>query len=98
MTPGRTIQVSSRSRYASTATFTVVDRGTVYTLFRPRAIPPTPTATSRRTTAADRPDLVAYQYYHEPERWWRIADANRVADPYDTYRTPGSVVRIPVND
>lgn len=93
----RNVTVDARSRYAATATFTVVDRGTTYTLFRPRPIPPTPAATSRRTTSADRPDLVAYQYYHEPARWWRIADANGVTDPYDSYRTPGSVVRIPVN-
>ena len=89
--------VDPRSRYAATQTFAVVDRGKTYTLFRPRAIPPTPAATSRRTTAADRPDLVAYQYFREPQRWWRIADANGVADPYDSYVTPGRVVRIPVN-
>lgn len=89
--------VDPRSRYASTPVFTVTDRGKTYVLFVPRAVPPTPAVTSCRSTVADRPDLVAFRYFREPERWWRIADANGVTDPNDSFRAPGTVVRIPVN-
>lgn len=46
-------------------------------------------------TLADvnRLDLIAYQYYGNPQMWWVIAEASEITDPFDI--PIGTVVRIP---
>lgn len=46
-------------------------------------------------TASDRPDLLAARTLGSPLLYWRIADANGVADPEDLTREPGRIVAIP---
>jgi hypothetical protein len=54
-----------------------------------------PAAFYRHTFRAhERLDLLAYQFYRRPERWWLIADANGEMDPVDL-ASPGREVLIP---
>ena len=43
----------------------------------------------------ERPDHLAYRYYHDPERFWRICDCNGEFWPPDLVAAPGRVVGIP---
>ena len=45
--------------------------------------------------AGDRPDLLAARTLGEPLLYWRVADANVVADAADLTATPGARVLIP---
>lgn len=40
-----------------------------------------------------RPDLTAYEFYGDPEFWWKILEANNIKDIYD-YKA-GKSIRIP---
>lgn len=42
----------------------------------------------------ERLDLLAYQFYRRPERWWVIADANGEVDPVEL-ASPGREILIP---
>jgi nucleoid-associated protein YgaU len=44
--------------------------------------------------SGERPDLVAAQTLGDPELYWRISDANAVADPFEL-NTVGLRIRIP---
>lgn len=86
------------SRYFSLPTYEVTDgAGRTVRLLKPRMVPDTTGVTTRRITQADRVDLVAYQYYRAPDRFWRIADANGLQDPGESYRDPGDVISIPTS-
>ena len=43
----------------------------------------------------ERVEHVAYFYYRDPERFWRICDANQVMDPEELNRAPGRKIGIP---
>lgn len=45
--------------------------------------------------AVDRPDLLAARTLGSPLSYWRIADANAVADPFELTDVPGARVAIP---
>jgi len=46
-------------------------------------------------SAGDRPDLLATRTLGDPLLYWRVADANAVADAADLTATPGARVLIP---
>jgi len=46
--------------------------------------------------ASERPDLLATRTLGEPLAWWRLADANGVADPNALTDTPGARVAVPM--
>ncbi len=46
--------------------------------------------------ASERPDLLAARTLGEPLAYWRLADANGVADPNALTDTPGMRVAVPV--
>jgi len=49
-----------------------------------------------RTTAGDRVELVAYQFYGDVNLWWLIAEANAVGK--GTFALPvGTLLRIPMD-
>ena len=48
-----------------------------------------------RIRQEDRPDLLAYEFYKEPELFWRIADSNEVMRPSELVAERGSVIGIP---
>ena len=84
------------SRYASVETYQVLDaQGNTVTIKKIRFIPVTNSVLSRQIIAGDRPDLMAYAYYQDATRFWRIADANQVMDPAELVATPGQWISIP---
>ncbi|GAB2502714.1 hypothetical protein GCM10027084_16620 [Pseudoxanthomonas sangjuensis] len=52
-------------------------------------------AVEATVAAFDRPDLLAARALGEPLLYWRIADANAVADPFELSDRPGERVAIP---
>lgn len=88
------------SRYADSeqASYTSAD-GRVITYVALRLLPPpedfSPLALHRLVTA-ERVDLLAEQYYGDPEQYWRICDANRVSWPPDATATPDALIVIPL--
>ena len=73
----------------------VADDGRVIRYKRLRAIPPTPGLRGRVVDEGDRIDRVAFAEFGDPERFWRIADANLVIDARDLLAEPGRVVDVP---
>ena len=43
----------------------------------------------------DRIDRLAFRYFRDPERFWRICDANDALWPPDLLETPGDTIGIP---
>jgi len=83
------------SRYERTGTYTVIDAdGRQVTAIRTRIVPPTPAGFLHTFTGDERLDLVAYTYYHDPEKYWLICDANAVMDLEDLAQ-PGQKLLIP---
>jgi hypothetical protein len=48
-----------------------------------------------RVKQVDRLDLIAHEYYRDPERFWRICDANEALWPDDLVREVGRTILIP---
>ena len=46
----------------------------------------------------ERLDHIAQRFYRDPERFWRIADANRAMWPDDLVAEPGRTIRIPTSE
>lgn len=46
-------------------------------------------------TAGDRLELIANQYYGDPDYWWVVALSNRILDPFSL--VPGQRLRIPTD-
>jgi nucleoid-associated protein YgaU len=83
------------SRYEQTGTCIVPGaQGRPITALKIRFIPPTPAGFLYSYTTDQRLDLLAYQYYGNPEKFWRIADANNEMDPEDLLE-PGRQLLIP---
>jgi hypothetical protein len=85
------------SRYASVADATCEDssgRQVAYKLLR--ITPVTAPMTAHAVAQGDRLDLVSYQYYGDPEQFWRICDANNAQRPDDLTAQPGVRLVIPV--
>lgn len=49
------------------------------------------------TTAGDRFDILAQQYYDDSSLWWIISTANPQLEQNSLYITPGTQIRIPFN-
>jgi hypothetical protein len=83
------------SRYEKLPTATYVDssgRSIIYVTTR--YIAPTPAFIGHRVTGGERLDLIAYQYFRDSERFWRICDANLAMWP-DEIMVMGAVIGIP---
>ncbi len=71
-------------------------QGRVIRYKRIRFIPETPAAFNHAVAQGERPDLLAYRYYHDPLKFWRIADANDdVMQAEELSATPGRRILIP---
>jgi nucleoid-associated protein YgaU len=46
----------------------------------------------------DRTDLLAYRFYRDPLKFWKIADANDEMNPEQMLTKPGDKIIIPPND
>lgn len=85
------------SRYEKLArsAYTVRDADGVDHRVLPLRLIPSTRATVRRVIrAGERLDLLAFQYYRNPEKYWLIADANSAMDPENLIE-PGTSVLIP---
>lgn len=60
-----------------------------------RLIPPTPGVATHRVDDGERPDHIAYAHFRDPERFWRLADANRVIHPDELTARPGRIIDVP---
>jgi hypothetical protein len=83
------------SRYEKVGTYQVTDEsGQTVTALKIRFIPPTPAGYLHTFTADERLDLLAFNFYRNPEKFWLIADANTEMDPDDLLE-PGRQLLIP---
>lgn len=62
---------------------------------RIRRIPPTPAEAAHTVTQGERLDNIAFLAYREPDRFWRICDANLAMWPPDLVAEPGDRILIP---
>jgi hypothetical protein len=85
------------SRYYGNPIGCYVDsQGVTHVYVRRRFIPPTTsyaTLEMHVVMQGERYDMLAANYIGDPQQFWRLADANGVADPSDL-ETPGNSVRI----
>jgi hypothetical protein len=88
--------LSRNSRYANVpqGALEVGDRKVPYIKMRPV---PEPAASQfvHVVGAGERPDHLAYRYYRDPERFWRLCDANRIMWPNDLVREAGRAIVVP---
>jgi nucleoid-associated protein YgaU len=87
------------SRYTAVAEHEITDeRGRVLRYKGIRFMPDSPADLGYVIQQGDRLDLVAHRAYRDPERFWRIADANRALWPPDLVAEPGATILIPPAD
>lgn len=90
--------IDRKSRYKATQVLIVPDgRGGTHPLLDLRATPPTTPALSITPTDSDRLDLLAFRFYRDPTRFWRICDASSELDPLDVV-APGEPLPIPSDE
>jgi hypothetical protein len=88
--------ITKDSRYAKVGAYTVVDdRGREHRALRMRITPPTAAEFQHTITESDRLDLLAYQFYRKPDRFWRLCDANTAAMDPDELLQPGRRILVP---
>lgn len=84
------------SRYADASEHQITDnQGRVIRYKRIRFIPETAAQFGHKVSQGERLDLVAFQAFRNPERFWRICDANDALWPPDLVAEPGRIIRIP---
>jgi hypothetical protein len=84
------------SRYETVGTYDVTGpSGETIKALLIRYIPDTPAGFRHTVTSGERLDLLANTYYHQPLKFWLIADANNALDPEDLVSSPGQQVLIP---
>lgn len=84
------------SRYEDVPTLEYDDgRGRVIRYKGIRAIPTPPGMARRTVDEGSRLDHLAFDHYRDPERFWRICDANLGVHPDDLTAEPGRVLDIP---
>jgi len=83
------------SRYEKGGIYQVTDAsGQTVSALKIRFIPPTPDGFRHTFRADQRLDILAYNFYRNPEKFWLIADANTEMDPDDLLE-PGRQLLIP---
>jgi hypothetical protein len=88
---------STRSRYASVADAVYKEPGGRQINYKLLRITPAASSIQAHTVAqGDRLDLLAFQYYADPEQFWRICDGNNALYPDDLTETVGTRIQIPV--
>ena len=84
------------SRYANVAGDQITDgTGRVIPYKKLRFIPETQARLGHLVTQGERLDHIAHRYYRDPERFWRICDANRATWPDDLVAEAGRTILIP---
>jgi len=87
--------IDRKSRYTSTPVLTAQDgRGGTHPLLDLRETPLATGVLQLTPTDSDRLDLLAFRFYRDPTRFWRICDASPELDPLDVV-APGEPMPIP---
>ena len=87
------------SRYAAVPIERLDDeQGRTIRYLRMRVIPETTAQAGHVVDASERLDHIAFRYFRDAERFWRICDANVALRPDDLVATPGLVLRIPPSE
>lgn len=83
------------SRYEKVPTRSLTDaEGREIAYKATRFIPPTPATVGHHVVDGERLDLIAWQHFDDPQRFWRICDANLALWPHDLL-DEAAVLRIP---
>ena len=86
------------SRYASVPEAVITDAsGRVIRYKTTRFIPETVALLGHQVLAHERLDHIAFRYYRDPERFWRICDANRGLWPSDLLEA-GAILGVPASE
>jgi hypothetical protein len=86
------------SRYEKIPTATCVDAsGHTIAYVTTRYIAPTVAFIGHSVTDGERLDLIAYQYYRDSERFWRICDGNLAMWPEEILAI-GATIAIPPSE
>jgi nucleoid-associated protein YgaU len=84
------------SRYENVIEDQLVDgAGRVIRYKRVRFIDPVAAQTQYVVAQGDRLDHIAFRFYTDPERFWRICDANEATWPDDLVAQPATKILIP---
>ena len=84
------------SRYADLPVLHTTDsRGRVVAYKATRVIRPSDFVSGHLVVEGDRLDRIAYDHYRDPERFWRICDANRAMWPDELTAEVGRTILIP---
>jgi len=84
------------SRYAEVETLDHVDADGRVIRYKALRRIDEPPARGRHTVAeGERLDQVAFEQYGDPERYWRICDANRAIHPDELVAEPGRRLDVP---
>ena len=87
------------SRYARVADDRITDAaGRSIRFKRVRFIPETRAEQGHRVSQGERLDHVAQRYFRDPERFWRICDANCALRPDDLMKPFGRILKIPASE
>jgi hypothetical protein len=83
------------SRYEKVGVYQIADaNGKIVTVLKMRFIPATPAGYLHQFKQSERLDILAHNFYGNPEKFWLIADANDRMDPEDLLE-PGRQLLIP---
>ncbi len=87
------------SRYAAVGEHEIRDaKGRTLRYKKIRLIPETRPRLVHRVSQGERLDHIAHRYYQDPERFWRICDANHALWPGDLVREVGRRILIPPSE
>ncbi len=87
---------SKESRYAAVGEHAISGhRGRLIRYKKTRFIAETGVQMAHMVGGGERLDHLAYHYYRDPERFWRICDANRALWPPELVAEPGRTIAIP---
>lgn len=87
------------SRYAKIHEHEITTRnGRVIRYKAIRFTPETKAKITHTVSQGERLDHISHHYYRNPERFWRICDANDVMKPDDLLKEPGRTILIPPVD
>ncbi|MBP7070302.1 MAG: hypothetical protein KBA97_04435 [Methanothrix sp.] len=87
------------SRYERVESHSITDEsGSVITYKKVRFISETHASMGHLVVQGDRLDNIAHRYYKDPERFWRICDANLAMWPDELLAEAGRIILIPPSE
>jgi nucleoid-associated protein YgaU len=90
--------ISKNSRYKTVETDQFVDTsGQPHNYLKVRFIPTTTAQLTHLVSSGERLDHLAFRYYADAERFWRIGDANQAMWPDDLLSGAGGRLKIPTS-